>query len=240
MNHQTFFKHILGKVRFHFKPIQIDSNISFSQIHERLNPETSLNQKVNCPGCCVLRNAQNHENVQEFPIIKNHSRLLKQIQTLRRIKKRTKKQENTLKHLLMRINGFQVKLDIYKIKINKCLMIFYLQKIICKLCSYIVKVPAVRKDTVIRAQFSTKKSSIQQLIAKQDFHHENISMQRKKKKTAGLNPLYVKSKTSQTAQNNIQMFKSPKNVQKLSQMLKISDNKNNTTSHPNRLHLLLE
>lgn len=83
----------------------------FSQIHARLNPDASLNPKVNCPGCHISRTEKNHINDQESPIKKAQNRRMKQIQKIRRIKKRTKKQENLLKKLLMWKNGFQVKVS---------------------------------------------------------------------------------------------------------------------------------
>lgn len=109
---QTVSRHYQALINqvslFEHAPIEI-LQAHFTQIHARLNPETSLNKQLNCPGCFVLRNIQNHENVQEPPISKKQNKRLKRIQKLRKMKNQTKKQQNMLKKLLMRKNGFQVK-----------------------------------------------------------------------------------------------------------------------------------
>lgn len=67
---------------------------------------------------------------------------------------------------------------------------------------------------------------------------ETVAVKKAKRKTAGLNPLYVKSKTSAPPVDDKfapTTFNKAKNVQKLSQMLE-----KNKTSSSNRLDLLLE
>lgn len=100
-----------------------------------------------------------------------------------------------------------------------------------------MKLPSANVDFLENIK-SVKRSSNQQIKTKKDFHQETILKKKEKKKTAGLNPLYVKPKVSTPVEDKFvpNTFNKTKNVQKLSQMLQNKNKKPNS----NRLDLLLE
>ncbi|XP_063697750.1 uncharacterized protein LOC134828695 [Culicoides brevitarsis] len=194
----------------------------YGQMSCKLNSEAKSGSNAACPGCCLLRTDENQIVTEESPVLKKQRKRLKAIQKLRKIKQRTKKQENMLKKLLMRKNGAQI--------------------ITCKLCNYTTKKaipqsnPTENADTPKPSSKKPQNPQGQKRKAEQKTPQE-ILTKKQKKKTAGLNPLYVKPKASSQFESASKSLNSAKNLQKLSQMLQESDKQKNSAS---RLDLFLK